>query len=94
MNRHDRRRLKATGDKHEAFRQEMMSVVLRHTNEHDLPSDEVLALTANVVGMCLALQNQNTMTKERAWEIIGSNIEIGNKTAIDNIQNSPTLGNA
>lgn len=93
MNRNQRRRLKATGEPHEVFRQELLALVKRHVDVHDLPSEDVLAITANVVGMCLAMQNQNTMTKDQAWHIIASNIEQGNKTVVDGLQNSPG-GNA
>ena len=94
MSRRDRRRLRATGDKHEAFRQDVLAVLKRHTDKYDLPSEEVLALTANIVGMTLAMQNQLTMTKERAMEIVIANIEIGNQTVIDELQNSVPTGSA
>ena len=94
MNRKQRRRFIATGDKHEAFRQEILAVLRRHTDENHLPSEEVLAITASMVGMCLAMQNQATMTKERAMEIVKANIEIGNNTVIDDFARRPAAGSS
>lgn len=85
MNRKERRRLVATGAAHEACRQELLAVLKRYTDDKNLPSEEVLALTANIVGMCLGMQNQLTMTHDRAWEIIARNIELGNQTVVSDL---------
>lgn len=47
-----------------------------------MPADEVLAVTAQFVGMIIAAQDRDTMTPDKAGAIVRRNIEIGNATCI------------
>jgi hypothetical protein len=53
-----------------------------------ITSEEMLALSAHLVGQILAVQDQRTMTTAKGIEIIRANIEEGNKEAIDNLLSS------
>lgn len=74
----------ATGE-HEAAYQDMCAVLKRH--EHLRP-DEMLAVAANFIGKLIAMQDQRTMTLDRAWQIVRANIESGNKQAVDELMQS------
>jgi hypothetical protein len=74
-----------------AFRDEMIVLLRKHAGEQ--PAHEMLAVAAYTVGQILALQDQRTMTKDRAMEIVFRNLEVGNRDAISTLLNS-TGGNA
>lgn len=80
----------ATTAKHERLFNEMCELLKRHTAE--LPADEVLGITAQVVGMTIALQDQRTMTHDRAMKIVGKNIEIGNARVVNQLLNAIPAG--
>jgi hypothetical protein len=65
---------------HQAFHLAFSALMKKHVG--DLSAEELLALTANVVGRVLAFQDQRTMTTERAMQLIKRNIEQGNAEAI------------
>ena len=44
---------------------------------------ELLGLMAHVTGMMIALQDQRTMSPEQAMNLVISNIENGNKSAVE-----------
>jgi hypothetical protein len=48
----------------------------------------MLCIAANMLGKLIALQDQRTMTKERAMEIVLRNLELGNEQALAQM-NSP-----
>jgi hypothetical protein len=66
--------------------QELAKLIGRHADK--MTSEEVLAVGANMLGKLLAYQDQRTMTRERAMEIIIHNIEMGNQQAIAEVMNS------
>ena len=47
----------------------------------DLPADQILAITAYVVGQMIALQDQRIMTSAMALDLVSKNIEAGNQDA-------------
>ena len=57
-----------------------------------LTSEEVLAIAANMLGKIVALQDQRTMTREKALKIIIANLELGNQQVIAELSN--TKGNS
>src|SRR5579863_2172809 len=69
--------------KHVAFRDDLVAVLRKHGRT--LTAAEILALAAHLVGQLVALQNQNTMTPERAMKIVAANIEQGNKEVTDDL---------
>jgi hypothetical protein len=60
-----------------AFRNEALELLRRHGGA--LPADHMLALAADLVGQIIAMQDQRTMTPERALAIVTANIEKGNQ---------------
>ncbi len=68
---------------HEAFYQDLVALLAKHGA--GLPSDQMLAIAANAVGKILAMQDQRTMTSERAMQIVIRNIEAGNQHVIDDL---------
>jgi len=58
------------------------------SQRHNMTDAEVLAVLAFMVGAAIALQDQGTMTKERALDIVTKNIEIGNQSALSEILNT------
>lgn len=77
-------------EKHKAFNDDVKAVLRKYQDQ--LTAEEMLALASHLVGVLLALQNQHTMTKEQAIEIMQSNIEAGNQEAMIPLLNSK--GNA
>lgn len=51
-------------------------------DEYDLTSSELLSLCAYMTGACIANQDQRTMTRERAMDVVIKNIEAGNAAVI------------
>ena len=69
---------------------DIAALIKRHLTP-DTPQ-RVLAIAAQVVGQVLAMQDQRTMSTNRAMQVIIANIEIGNRGVIDSL--SDTKGNA
>lgn len=55
----------------------------------NVPSDQILAVASQYIGMLLALQDMRTMTPQKGLELIMRNIEIGNMMAV---KNAPVAG--
>lgn len=53
--------------------------------KHRLSGMEVLAVLAYSVGQAIAMQDQQTVTHEMIWELVGANIEAGNAMVIDEL---------
>lgn len=66
--------------KHHAFRGDLIALLKKYAG--NLNAAEMLALSAHLVGQILAMQDQRTVTREMALEVVGKNIEIGNAEAI------------
>lgn len=73
-----------TTSKHEACYQDLCKLVDKHAGTLSRP--EMLAIAANMVGKLIALQDQRTMTKEAAMEMVAHNIEVGNAHAISRLE--------
>lgn len=54
-----------------------------------LDAAELLAITAHLVGQLVAMQDQRVMTSEMAMQLIGQNIEQGNREVVQNLLNAP-----
>ena len=65
---------------HEASYQDVLGLLTRHP---ELTPEEMLAVMANALRKLIAMQDQRTMTTERAVKIIQSNIEAGNQQVIE-----------
>lgn len=65
---------------HEVAYQDLVKLVAKHADK--MSSDELLAVAANMLGKLIAMQDQRTMTRARALEIVIQNIEFGNEQVI------------
>lgn len=73
-------RIIKASDLHEALKLDVGQILSKYS---DMPSEEILAIVSIIVGMVLALQDQRTMTRERALQIVMRNIEVGNARMIE-----------
>lgn len=76
----------ATNPEHEAFYQDLCATMKRHGA--NLSAPELLAVASNLVGKLIAMQDQRTMTRERALEIVSKNLEAGNAQALAEVMAS------
>lgn len=72
--------------KHRAFRDDLIAVLRKHGDA--LSAEEMLALAAHLVGQLIALQDQRSMTPDRAMTIVAMNIEQGNGEALAGVLRS------
>lgn len=68
-------------DKHEALYQDLIAAM----RKHDLSAIEILAVTANMVGKVLAMQDQTKGDAALYMRIVAANIEKGNQQALAEI---------
>ncbi len=74
----------------EALYQELLTVIRRY----DLKPVEILAVLSNMVGKAIAFQDKETMTPDKAMQIVSRNIEAGNNQAISYFTFGETKGRA
>lgn len=70
---------------HRAFMEDLKGTLAKNVN---LSAAEMLAISAQFVGMLVAAQDQAKYTPEAAMQMVASNIEIGNKQAIEGLLSS------
>jgi hypothetical protein len=70
---------------HEIAYQELANLMRRCTDKYKLSSEELLAVASNMLGKIIALQDQRTMTKDRAMQIVCANLEMGNQHIIGDL---------
>lgn len=68
------------------FRIDLLALMDRYAGV--LPSDQILAMSAIACGQILAMQDQRTMTKDMALDIVLRNIELGNAQMVTALMNS------
>lgn len=68
----------------------LMTSIEREITDGSVSKVEVLAIMAHVTGMLIAMQDQRTVSPEGAMEIVGANIESGNRSAIEQLFESGT----
>lgn len=76
----------APSPEHLAYRKAIEQAMRDHGAT--LRADELLAVTAHLVGQLIALQDQRVMTPAMAMEIVQTNLEQGNREVIDGLLNS------
>lgn len=81
---------KKTSPVHENLKIALVAVLAEYGSK--MTAQELLAVTANLVGNLIACQDQRTMTPLVAMEIVTRNIEQGNKNQIGVLMQ--TMGNA
>ena len=75
---------------HEVAYKELCALVGKHAAS--ITAIEMLAIASNLVGKLIALQDQRTMTRDTAMEVVIRNIELGNRQAVEQVER--TVGNA
>ena len=72
----------------------LMDAFKKAVGEHqDLTAVDVLAVASQLVGNLVALQDQTRITSAMAMELVATNIEMGNRTAVETLLRE-TAGNA
>lgn len=79
--------------KHEIAYQELNALLQKLADEHNVTAVELLAIACNMVGKLIAMQDQRTMSRDRAMRILAVNVEVGNRQVIDELRNK-TAGSA
>lgn len=69
---------------HESFYQDLCEILRKHGDK--LSSVEMLAISSNLVGKLIALQDQRAMTPSQAMEVVATNIERGNQETIASLK--------
>lgn len=73
----------APNEIHKAFFDEVGAVLQKYAAKLD--GKEILAITSNIVGKVIAMQDQRTMTKEIIMRIVSTNIEAGNQEMVESL---------
>lgn len=73
----------APKDKHFQLRRELVSVLCRH--QESFCAAELLAVSSQLVGNLIALQDETRMSPGLAMEIVLQNIEEGNRAAVADV---------
>lgn len=79
----DKVKLFGTDARHATFKRDLDKLLKKHIGR--LPASHLLAISAQVTGMILALQDQNTYTPEQCMKIVAENLQEGNKGMIENV---------
>lgn len=77
---------------YEVAYQDLISLIAKHKDK--VTKEELLAISANVVGKIIAMLDQRTMTPEQALTIVDMNIQRGNQQALAQICGQPVVGHA
>ena len=67
---------------HNTLMEDLKSAIIKNK---ELPLDEILAITSQLVGSLIALQDQTKYTAVVAVQLVEENISIGNKMAIESM---------
>lgn len=68
---------------HKIVFNDLVALLSKHADK--VSAEEFLAIAANILGKIIALQDQRTMSRERAIETVIQNIEYGNAEVMDEI---------
>lgn len=74
------------GPAHDAFHSDVCDLLNRHGE--NLTVEEMLAVASKLVGRLVAMQDQRTMTSEKAMALIERNIEAGNRDMVEQLMKS------
>lgn len=66
---------------HQVAYEDLAELLRKHADS--VTKEELLAIAANMLGKIVALQDQRITSRERALEIVGRNIELGNAEMIE-----------
>lgn len=79
----DEVKLFGTDARHVTFKRDLDKLLKKHVGR--LPASHLLAISAQVTGMILALQDQRQYTAEQCMKIVSENIVEGNEGMIRNV---------
>jgi hypothetical protein len=79
-------KLFGTDARHATFKRDLDKLLKKHTSR--LPADHILAITAQVLGMVIAMQDQRKYTSEMVMAIVSENIQVGNDGMVKNLMAS------
>jgi len=74
------------------FRKGLERCIAEHGKTLD--AVEILAVLSHLVGQVIAVQDQRAMTPEMAMEVVGANLEVGNREVVDSLLMMPAGGRA
>lgn len=66
---------------HQVAYEDLAELLRKHADS--MTQEELLAVAANMLGKIIALQDQRITSRERALEIVGRNIELGNAEMLE-----------
>lgn len=72
---------------YEVAYQDLCALISKHADK--MTAAEILALAANMIGKLIALQDQRTMSRERAIKIVCENLEAGNAQILAMLSGPP-----
>ena len=78
--------------RHQALHADLVALIRKHAGEN-CTTEEVLAVASQVVGQCLAMQDQRRST-DVYMEMVIANIESGNAQVIAQLTDTPAAGMA
>lgn len=70
---------------HQAFRKEVCDLLKKYSEQFNMSQQELLAITAHLVGQVVAFQDQRVTTPEMALQIVERNIKLGNDEAFASV---------
>jgi hypothetical protein len=68
---------------HEVAYQDLVRLLSKHAAK--ISAEEMLAIASNLLGKLVAMQDQRTMTRERALETVMKNVEYGNQQVVNEL---------
>ncbi len=76
-------KIKTAKPAHEVAYQDLTKLISKHAD--DMTGLELLAVAANMLGKLIAMQDQRTVTKDQAMEVVVRNIEHGNAQVLEQL---------
>lgn len=75
--------LRLAKPEHEVAYQDLCALVNKHADK--LTALELLAVAANMIGKLVAMQDQRTVTPDKAMRVVAENLEHGNRQVLDQL---------
>jgi hypothetical protein len=73
----------AAKPEYEVLYQDLVVLLRRHADK--MTAAEMLAVGANMLGKLIAMQDQRSMTREKALKIVIENMNLGNQQVLDQL---------
>lgn len=79
-----------TRPEHEVAYQDLCKLISKHAD--NLSALELLAVASNMIGKLIAMQDQRTVTRDKALDVLIKNLELGNVQVLDQLKSSKGAG--